>query len=268
MRDEVAHRRGQERAVDLVALGEDHQPLDDVLELPDVPASRTPQVHHGVLGQVHVPRPCRSVSFARKCPTSTGMWSAARAAAASTPAPRSGGRRGPRGSVRRTSTARSLLVAAITRTSDPDGAVGAHRTNLLLLQHAQQLDLQRRARVADLVEEDGALLRELEQPGLTGPIAFGERAALRVRTSRTRGGPPASPPQLTAMNGCLARAREVDHRATSFPVPLAVDRDGGVRCARRDSPARAPAASRGWLADQLGRRKTALTALAVEGAER
>lgn len=37
------------------------------------------------------------------------------------------------------------------------------RTDLALLQHAQQLDLERRRGLADLIEEDGAAVRHLEQ---------------------------------------------------------------------------------------------------------
>jgi hypothetical protein len=44
--------------------------------------------------------------------------------------------------------------------------------NRALLQHAQELDLHRRRHLGDLVEEDGAAVGQLEQPGLaaTAPV--------------------------------------------------------------------------------------------------
>ena len=53
----------------------------------------------------------------------------------------------------------------------------AEPEHLPLLQHAQQLDLDRDRHLADLVEEEGAALRGLEQAGL-GLDRAGERAAL------------------------------------------------------------------------------------------
>ena len=47
---------------------------------------------------------------------------------------------------------------------------------LALLQHAQQLHLHDRAHLADLVEEDRALLGDLDQPLLVA-VGAGERAA-------------------------------------------------------------------------------------------
>ncbi len=55
--------------------------------------------------------------------------------------------------------------------------VGAERVCLALLQRAQQLDLQRERQLADLVEQDGALVGGLQQADLVLAGA-GERAAL------------------------------------------------------------------------------------------
>ena len=97
----------------------------------------------------------------------------------------------------------------------------ADRPHLALLQHAKQLDLQRRRRVADLVEEHGAAMRLLEHTLVVGDRTgegaadmaeqlrleecLGERAAVRRR--RTAGSPA----------GCAgASARAI----SSLPVPL------------------------------------------------
>ena len=77
---------------------------------------------------------------------------------------------------RAAASARGRLVAATTRTSIGAGAVLAEPPNLALLQHAQQLGLRPRRELADLVEEQGAAVRLLEQPG-TRPNRAGERAA-------------------------------------------------------------------------------------------
>ena len=62
------------------------------------------------------------------------------------------------------------------RTSTFDGVGGADRQDFLLLDGAQQLDLQAERQVADLVEEDGAAARALEESFLVADRA-GERAA-------------------------------------------------------------------------------------------
>jgi hypothetical protein len=48
------------------------------------------------------------------------------------------------------------------RTSTLDGLGAAHALELVLLQHAQQRDLGLWGDVADLIEEDGAAVGELE----------------------------------------------------------------------------------------------------------
>src|SRR5438093_2630495 len=56
------------------------------------------------------------------------------------------------------------------------GAVGAHRLHLLVLEDAEELRLHGRRRLADLVEEDGAVARRLEEPA-TVTLGAGERPA-------------------------------------------------------------------------------------------
>ena len=105
----------------------------------------------------------------------------------------------------------------------------ADRPHLLLLQHAQQLDLQRQRHVADLVEENGAAAGRLEQPLVVGGRAsertldvaeqlrleqlLGDRAAVD-RDERLAG----------------ARAGPVDGARQQFlaGAALAEDHDAGV----------------------------------------
>ena len=81
--------------------------------------------------------------------------------------------------------ARSRWVAETTRTSTLIGLLAADALELLLLQHAQQLELQRRRHVADLVEEQRALVGQLEAPELALDRA-GERAPLVAEQLRSR----------------------------------------------------------------------------------
>ena len=71
---------------------------------------------------------------------------------------------------------------------------------LALLQHAQQLHLHRRRRVADLVEEHRAAVRLLEDALAIGDRA-GERAARTWPNSSDSSSVSVSAPQLTATNG-------------------------------------------------------------------
>ena len=67
----------------------------------------------------------------------------------------------------------------------------------------EQLRLRRRRHLADLVEEDGAAVRRLEQAGL-GRLGAGERAALvaeQLALEQALG----RPPQLRQRNGLPAR---------------------------------------------------------------
>jgi hypothetical protein len=54
--------------------------------------------------------------------------------------------------------------------------VVAETQDLSLLQHAQELDLHRRAHLADLVEEDGSAAGDLEETGAIA-VGIGERSA-------------------------------------------------------------------------------------------
>ena len=145
------------------------------------------------------------------------MSSGDRAAAAASPGSRSAGSTGPRGTrPRRPCVARSALVAAITRTSTLIVCVVADALELTLLQHAQQLHLQRHAHRAHFVEEQRAAMRLLE-PSLPGADGAGERARARVRTSRPRAGSPGIALQLSATNRCAApRARVMDRARDHF----------------------------------------------------
>ena len=77
-----------------------------------------------------------------------------------------------------TISSRSRFVAATQAHVDRDLGLGADRAHLALLQRAQQLGLQRERHLADLVEEQRAAVRLLEQ-ALAALLGVGERA-LRV----------------------------------------------------------------------------------------
>ena len=66
---------------------------------------------------------------------------------------------------------------------DPDVVLAAEPGELAVLQHLEQLRLQRKAHVADLVEEHRAVVGELELAGLVLDRA-GERAALEAEQLR------------------------------------------------------------------------------------
>ena len=70
-----------------------------------------------------------------------------------------------------------MLVAASTRTSTFTGAAAAQARELAILQHLQQLGLQRRRHLADFVQQDRALVAQLELAGL-GLVGAGESAGL------------------------------------------------------------------------------------------
>ena len=86
-------------------------------------------------------------------------------------------KRSSRKSPSATASSSRRLVAATIRTSTRCDALGAEPLQLPGLERAQQLGLGVRAQVADLVEEEGAAVRQLEpaQPPLGGA---GEGAAL------------------------------------------------------------------------------------------
>ena len=80
-----------------------------------------------------------------------------------------------------------LLEVAVGRGDDPhvdaNVVLAAEPRELAVLQHLQQLGLQREAHVADLVEEHRAVVGELELAGLVLDRA-GERAALEAEQLR------------------------------------------------------------------------------------
>ena len=77
----------------------------------------------------------------------------------------------------RTIAARSRFVAATTRTSTVSASFDADALEAPLLEHAQELRLDRERQLADLVEEERAAVRRLERARLRRDGA-GERAAL------------------------------------------------------------------------------------------
>ena len=93
---------------------------------------------------------------------------------------------------------------------DPDVARAAHAAERLLLQEPQQLGLQRRRHLADLIEEHRAFVGLLEQPTLLLP-RIGERAAFVAEQLAFE--------QLLRQSG----ARDV-HERLRRPVAVEVDR--------------------------------------------
>src|SRR5262249_56024178 len=111
-----------------------------------------------------------------------------------------------------------------------EGALATDTQELALLEHAEQLRLGRRAHLPDLVEEEGALVRQLELPELLR-VRVGEGAALV--------------PEELALEQCLrdrgaverdqrlarARAAVVDRLGDELlaGAALAGDQDGGLQ---------------------------------------
>ena len=111
-----------------------------------------------------------------------------------------------------------------------DIAVAAQRAHFALLQHAQQLDLQRRGHVANFVQEQRAAFRRLEQPftaayrtgecaaGMTKQFGFKQLLRERATVNRNKG-------VLAARAGVMNCLRE-----DLFPgSALAVDEHADVR---------------------------------------
>jgi hypothetical protein len=115
----------------------------------------------------------------------------------------------------------------------PDGAVRADRANLAILQHPQQLHLQRRAHLPDLVEEDGAAVRQLKHARTRADRA-GEGAALVPedlgfqQLGRDRTAVDWNERLVSSRRECVDRAR---HQLLAGAA-LAHDQDRGV--GRRD----------------------------------
>ena len=77
----------------------------------------------------------------------------------------------------RIAAARSSLVAASTQASAGSARVLPSRLTDMILERLEQLDLQRVRHQPDLVEEDRAAMRDLQQAGLR-LLGIGERAPL------------------------------------------------------------------------------------------
>ena len=112
------------------------------------------------------------------------------------------------------------MVAATTRVSTRMVRLSPTRSNSLLLQDAQQLDLQLGAHAGDFVEEDRAAVGRLEAAGLVvdgageRPLDVAEQLALQQALAEGAA--------VDADVGAVgARAEAVDGRAiSSLPVPV------------------------------------------------
>ena len=157
---------------------------------------------------------------------------------------RAGGRRGPRGSGPPPPRPDVAVGGRETRTSTLMRLLAADALELALLQHAQQLRLQARRHVANLVEEQRALVGQLEAAELALDRA-GERALLvpeQLGLEQRLG----SAPQLTLTNGPLRALRARVDRARHQLLAgarLAVDGDRRVGRARPSRSSRTPRAS-------------------------
>ena len=141
------------------------------------------------------------------------------------------------------------MVAAMTRTSTLMVCVAADALELVLLQEAQQLDLDRRRDLADLVEEQRAAVGLLEAP-FAPPDRAGERAALVAEELALE--------QRLGERGAVqlderllgARAVLVDGRGDELLAGAALAGDEHRRArrrhlqARRRTPAASPGSSR------------------------
>ena len=127
------------------------------------------------------------------------------------------------GAAPRTIAARSRLVAAMTRTSGVRVSRAAERLHLALLQHPQELDLQRRRHVADLVEEERAAVGLLEAARLVavGPVkaprTWPNSSRLEQRVGQRRAVDRARTACLAAGSGRGWRAPRAPCRCRSSP---------------------------------------------------
>ena len=104
---------------------------------------------------------------------------------------------------------RSTFVAAMTRTSTRFGCASADWRHHAILQHAQQLRLQRARHVTDLIQEKRAAVGQFEIP-LAVRRRSGERrlsSGRRTSTPPTRQGSPRNSRRRTAP---VARCRHMD----------------------------------------------------------
>ena len=117
----------------------------------------------------------------------------------------------------------------------------ADRTDLILLQHAQQFDLQAHRHVADLIEQQ-ACRRSRSRTGLSASGWRRRRRLSRGRTARTPADSSAMALQLMETNGLLRPgARLVDRAREQFlaGAALAGDAARAHRCRPPCWPARA-----------------------------
>jgi hypothetical protein len=100
---------------------------------------------------------------------------------------------------------------------DVDGVLAADAQELALLEHAQELGLRRDRHLADLVEEDGAAVRELEEPStrVDRPV----NAPFSCPNSSLSSSVSGSAATLTAMKRLWRRTRAGGARARPAPCP-------------------------------------------------
>ena len=129
----------------------------------------------------------------------------------------------------RSAASRSMLVAQIRRKSTLTVPLAADRPVLALLQHAQQLGLQERRHLADLVEHQRAAARQLEQADLVLQRA-GERALLvaeELRLDQVLRNRRAVDLDERALGAQAAQVQRVGDQFLAGAV-LALDQDVGV----------------------------------------
>ena len=127
---------------------------------------------------------------------------------------------------------------------DPDRRLAADAVEFMLLQDVEQLGLDLGREFADLIEEDGAAVGELEAadaPGdgaREGPLLVAEELALHEPVGRAL--------QLTLMNGLSARllVEWMARAISSFPVPVSpvMSTEASVGATRRTSSSTADSA--------------------------
>ena len=218
-RSVAAGDRVGELAADRVVGAENDHPLDQVLELAHVARpvvfGEQPQ---RVGGQRDAAACCSARQYCvRKSSVSAGIssrrWRSGGSVMQTTLRRKN---RSSRNCPSATATSRSRLVAATMRTSTRTSLRAAEPRELAVLQHLQQLRLQRQLHLADLVEEHRAVVGELELARLVLDGA-GERAALEPEQLRLE--------QLGRQRRAVdlderlvaARRRAVDARARPAP---------------------------------------------------
>ena len=135
---------------------------------------------------------------------------------------------------------------------DGHGVGAADGADLLFLQHAQELHLQAHRHVADLVEQQRAAVRGLEQ-ALVGAVRARERAFLvteELRLEQVLGHRAAVDRDERAL---LARARAMDRARHELLAGARFARDQHARVGARDHPRLLEAGlHRGAARDDLG----------------